>query len=105
DDAELHFSLGNALSDKGRMAESIAEYRKAIQIKKDFATAHYGLGRALAHNDQLDEAIVEYREAIRYKPEYAEAHCNLGQVLIGQGRFAQGLAARKRGHEFGSKIP
>jgi serine/threonine-protein kinase len=54
---------------------------------------------------KLAEAEAAYRKAIELKPEYAEAHCDLGQVLLRQGRFAEALAARKRGHELGSKKP
>src|SRR5262249_15499265 len=49
--------------------------------------------------------IAEYREAIRLKNDHAEAHCNLGHALAEQGRFAESLAALRRGHELGTKRP
>src|SRR5262249_2246194 len=45
------------------------------------------------------------RLALQIDPTDALAHCNLGYVLEQQGRFAEGLAAYKRGHELGSKNP
>jgi serine/threonine-protein kinase len=51
------------------------------------------------------EAEAAYRKAIDFKPDYALAHCNLGDALKRQGRFAESLAAYRRGHELGSKQP
>ena len=55
--------------------EAIAEYRRAIAIKPDFAEAHINLGIALKTQGKHDEAIAEYRRAVAIKPDYAEAHC------------------------------
>jgi serine/threonine protein kinase/Flp pilus assembly protein TadD len=118
-----HFAMGVALHAQGRYKEAEAEYREAIRLKPDDADdryegkegwlsrraddadVHYNLGNALSKQGDLDGAIREYRAAIQIKPENAEAHCNLGYVLLQQGRFADALAARKRGHELGSKNP
>src|SRR5262249_47191276 len=51
------------------------------------------------------EAIACYHKAIDLDAKYAEAHCNLGHAFIAQGRFAEALAAFRRGHEEGSKQP
>jgi serine/threonine-protein kinase len=105
DHAGAHYNLGVELEVTGRLDEAIAEYREAIRINKDYADAHNNLGNGLKNKGQLDEAIAEYCEAIRVKPDLALAHLNLGQAFIHQGRFAEALAARKRGHELGSKDP
>src|SRR5262249_47474314 len=44
-----------------------------------------------------------YRKALALKRDYAEAHCNLSSVLRRQGKFADALAAVRRGHEIGSR--
>src|SRR5262249_20202353 len=54
---------------------------------------------------QVDAAIACYRKAIEIDPRYAEAHCNLGDALKRQGRFAESLAAYRRGPERGTKRP
>ena len=46
-----------------------------------------------------------YREAIRLEPGLAEAHCNVGVLLRQGGKYAEALAALRRGHEAGSKRP
>src|SRR5262249_13460688 len=105
DFAKAHAYLGNALLNKGRTEEALAEYREAIRLKKDFAEAHYNLGNALRDKGQVDDAIAEYREAIRIKKDYAEAHCNLAIALKSKGEFREALQEMRRGHELGSKNP
>jgi serine/threonine protein kinase/tetratricopeptide (TPR) repeat protein len=81
-----HLNLGNALSDKGRLDEAIAEYREAIRLKKDYAAAHSNLGDALYDKGMLDEAIAEYKEAIRLRKDLPQAHSNLGVDLRDKSR-------------------
>jgi serine/threonine protein kinase/Flp pilus assembly protein TadD len=103
--AMAHSNLGSSLQEKGKLDEAITEFRKAIELEPNLELAHNGLGSTLAHKGLLDEATPEIRKAIELKPDYAEAHVNLGAYLVAQGHFADGLSARKRGHELGSKQP
>ena len=72
-----HNNLGNALKDQGKLDEAVACYRRALELKPDFAEAHNNLGNALKDQGKLDEAIACYRRALELKPDYAEAHSNL----------------------------
>jgi serine/threonine protein kinase/Flp pilus assembly protein TadD len=102
--ALAHTNLGIALHAKGDLDGAIAELRKAIELDPKLAEAHYNLAAALSHGQgKLAEAEAAYRNVIALKPDYAEAYCNLGQTLSRQGRFAEALAAVKRGHQLGSR--
>jgi tetratricopeptide (TPR) repeat protein len=110
--AMAHNNLGNALNAKGRLDEAIASYRQALELDPDVPFAHdnlaialYRQGNALNAKGQIDEAIASYRKAIDLVPTYAEAHCNLGHALRNKGRFAEAVAALRRGHELGTKHP
>jgi tetratricopeptide (TPR) repeat protein len=105
EDAYAHTNLGIALRAKGDVDGAIREYQAALRINPQFAAAHSGLGNALQDKGDVDGAIREYQTALRINPTYAEAYCNLGDALLHQGRFADALAATKRGHELGSKNP
>ena len=70
--------LGVALMNQGEVNKAIYQFREAIRLEPDLATAHNNLGSALASQGKLDEAIAEFREAIRLKPDDAVAHTNLG---------------------------
>jgi tetratricopeptide (TPR) repeat protein len=87
-----HYNLGNALADRGQVDLAIAHYRKALEIKPDYAEAHYNLGNALAGRGQVDLAIAHYRKALEIKPDYAEAHYNLGNALAGRGQVDLAIA-------------
>jgi tetratricopeptide (TPR) repeat protein/serine/threonine protein kinase len=105
DYAEAHAELGAILTWQGKHADAEAELREALRLRHDDPEAHYSLGHALAAQGKLAQGEAQYREALRLRPDYAELHCDLGQLLLRQGRFAEALAARRRGHELGSKRP
>ena len=65
-------------SDQGKLDEAIACYRRALELKPDYAVAHNNLGNALKDQGKLDEAAACYRRALELKPDYAAAHNNLG---------------------------
>ena len=57
----------------GRIPEAVACYRRALELKPDYAEAHNNLGNALKDQGKLDEAVACYRRALELKPDYAEA--------------------------------
>jgi Flp pilus assembly protein TadD/serine/threonine protein kinase len=87
-----HFTLGLALSNKGRNDEAIAEFQKTLRLKNDFAEGHFSLGLAFVEQGRLDEAIAAYREGIRLKKDEPEAHNNLGIALADKGRLDEAIA-------------
>jgi tetratricopeptide (TPR) repeat protein/serine/threonine protein kinase len=103
--------LGNALGRQGKVEEAIACHREAFRLRRkgthrqelEWAKGCYSLGCLLGAQGAWEEAIACYREAIRLNPGYAEAYCNLGQALLEKGEFIEALAARRRGHELGSR--
>ena len=86
-DCEVHNSLGNALMERGQIAEAVVHYRRALQIKSDFAEALSNLGNALTESGQFDEAIRNLQDALAIKPHLVSAHYNLGNVQREIGRF------------------
>jgi tetratricopeptide (TPR) repeat protein len=77
-----HNNLGLAMANRGKLPESIEQYKQALRIKPDFATAHNNLGTALASQGKVSEAIAEFAAALRTERDYAEAHNNLGNALF-----------------------
>ena len=92
-----HNNLGLALAGRGQVDEAIAHYRKALEIKPDYAEAHNNLGNALAGRGQIDEAIAHYRKALEIKPDYAKAHYNLGMALAGRGQVDEAIDHYRQG--------
>src|SRR5262249_34694493 len=64
---------------------------------------HYNLGFLLGKAGKPAEAEAACRKAIAFQPDNPQVHCILGEVLRQQGRFAESLAALKRGHQLSLK--
>jgi tetratricopeptide (TPR) repeat protein len=102
--ADAHTNLGVALADKGQVDEAIDCYNKALAINPKNAGVHSNLGAVLCDDKRdYDGAIACFQKALSLDPNHALAHCNLGHAFRNQSRFAEALAALKRGHELGTK--
>ena len=66
-----------------QMEYAIASFKKAIDIKPDYAEAHFNLGITLQELNNPNEAIKYYETAISIKPAYPIAHNNLGLIFLG----------------------
>ena len=60
---------------------AIESYKKALEIKPDYAEAYYNMGNALKDKDDPEAAIDSYKQALKIKPNYAEAYNNMGDAL------------------------
>ncbi|HYO92296.1 MAG TPA: serine/threonine-protein kinase, partial [Pyrinomonadaceae bacterium] len=73
---------------------AISDYRRAIDMQKDFPSAHNRLGRALMAKGQFAQAIEEFRTAINQRGgNFPAAQYNLGFALQQQGDFNNALMA------------
>lgn len=87
-----HYNLGIVLSEQGEAEQAIGHYRRAVDLRPDYAEAHYNLGRLLVEQGQVDEAIAHYEKAAAINPADAEAQNNLGVTLFGIGRADDAIA-------------
>jgi tetratricopeptide (TPR) repeat protein len=92
DNAVAHYSLGDALLQKGKRDEAIAHFQKALQIKPNYPEALNDLGGALLQKGRVDEAIAHFQRALQINPDYAVAHNNLGYALLQKGRVDEAIA-------------
>ena len=74
----------------GRLQESEARLRRAMELKPDYAEAHYNLANTLAAQGKLDEAAALYRRGLALAPNVANGHNNLGTALERQGKHGRG---------------
>ena len=58
--ADARLALGDLLADRARYADAIREYRQAIRLQPDFATAHYRLGQAYRRAGDKERAREEF---------------------------------------------
>ncbi|MBI2877843.1 MAG: tetratricopeptide repeat protein [Candidatus Tectomicrobia bacterium] len=97
--AITHDQLGGALYAQKDLDGAVQEYRRAIELKPDYAEAHYHLGAALRDQGNLKGAIEAYRRAIELKPDYTEAHHGLGVALKARGNLKGAIEAYRRAIE------
>jgi tetratricopeptide (TPR) repeat protein len=96
----LHYELGNALRQKGRMQEAMLEYQQALGRSPFFpyecppgiaASAHNNLAILLARQGDLSGAVGHWRAALEAKPGNANTHHNLGIALADRGQRAEAI--------------
>jgi len=83
--ADIHYNLGTALMQLGRIDDAETPLRRATALAPAFAPARLNLGNCLRELGQLDGAVEAYRQAMAIKPDYPQAQLNLGSTLIERG--------------------
>ena len=75
---------------------ALENYKKALEIKPDYAEAYFNMGVTLKDKDDLEAAIDCYKQALMIKPNYAEAHNNIGNILKEKGKPVAAIDCYKR---------
>ncbi len=92
-------NLGILLKRSERPSEAEAAYRRALELKPDFADANYNLGVLLKSTDRLAEAEAAFRSALQFKPDFADTHYNLALLLQGRKHLTEAEASYRRALE------
>jgi tetratricopeptide (TPR) repeat protein len=75
-----YYNLGLSYVALGKTKDAGDAFRKAVEIKPDYAEAHYNLGLLASRAEQYTQAADEFNLAIKSKPDYADARYSLGLV-------------------------
>ncbi|MHC4259742.1 MAG: tetratricopeptide repeat protein [Planctomycetota bacterium] len=79
--ADTHNDLGVVLLQLGKTDKAVAHFKKALQIKPDFAQAYNGLGYAMVNQGLVDRAIGHFTEALRFEPDWVDPMNNVAWLL------------------------
>jgi tetratricopeptide (TPR) repeat protein len=82
DDPRVLTLLGDVYFARDRRAESVAYYRRAIQLDDDNADAYLGLGTVLEVTGDLEGAEEALQSALLYAPKNAAVMYRLGMVYL-----------------------
>ena len=95
--AEARTALGFYLSNyEWDRDSSEKEYRRAIELKPNYATAHHWLGADLSNVKRFDESTAELRRAQELDPLSPIIGTNLGDMLVLARRYDEAIAQFKR---------
>ncbi len=94
-----HYNLGLAYARKDMLDQAIAEYKRAIEIKPDYAYAHYNLGFVYNRKGLVDQAIEEYKKAIGLDPGFDQAYNDLGIAYRRKNLLDEAVAAYRKAIE------
>jgi len=94
--AEAHTALGFYLSNyEWDRDSSEKEYRRAIELKPNYATAHHWLGADLMNVKRFDDSLVELRRAEELDPLSPIIGTNLADMLVFARRYDEAIAQYK----------
>ena len=95
--AEAHTALGFYLSNyEWDRDGSEKEYRRAIELKPNYATAHHWLGGDLSNVKRFADSLVELRRAEELDPLSPIIGTNLGDTLVFARKYDEAIAQYKR---------
>ncbi|HKB07719.1 MAG TPA: tetratricopeptide repeat protein [Candidatus Polarisedimenticolia bacterium] len=85
--AEECNNRGVALYYRGAMEASLAAFRRAVELRPDYAEAHNNLGLVFSKMGKEKEAAEAFQEALRLDPAMAEVYNNLGFLYHTSGQL------------------
>jgi TolB-like protein len=95
--AEPHTTLGYlSLTYDYDFAGSEREFRRAIELNPNYATAHQWYGEMLLNAGRLDEASSEYRRALEIEPLSLPINWDFGRFLYMSRRYDESMAQHKK---------
>lgn len=86
-----HYNLGLVRQTTGRPTEAEEQYRLALAIDPNLASASYNLAILRTQAGAFDEAVELYQRVVTLAPDDAAAHLNLGLLLAQLGRTDEAL--------------
>jgi tetratricopeptide (TPR) repeat protein len=94
---EAHASMALLIQDRDwdlRGAER--EYRRALELSPNYATAHHWYGEMLVQMGRFDEGLEHYRQALEVDPLSSVIGSSLGLQLYYARRYDRAIAQLKR---------
>jgi protein O-mannosyl-transferase len=83
---------GRLMEIKGSLQDAIQLYKKALDLKPDFAEAWFNLGNVYGKTKQFNEAMNCLNNAIRYKSDYVQALSSRGVAYASIGKTDQAIS-------------
>jgi Tfp pilus assembly protein PilF len=93
---EAWLNLGRLEAAAGNSGEALTAYRKALELRPNYAAAFNNMGLALAATAKQAEAEAAYQKAVEADPGLVSAWVNLGTLYSRSGELDKALATFER---------
>ncbi len=90
-DAAKAYLHGKELYSRGKHAEAIGEFRKALELDSTLTEVYQELGWVLLDYGKVDSAESIYKQIIKRYPENAYFHCVYGWILLNKDDYAESM--------------
>jgi len=100
DNARAHLNLGNVHYRDGRYREALVEFRKALDIDPQYASAWSSSAGAYKELGQLDDAFRCMERALAIEPTNSNFHSSLGILYVQRNQFAEAIGCFQRALEY-----
>ncbi len=77
-----HNNLGDVYGRQGNKEKAIEEFKKAIEIKPNYADAYHNLGNSYHDLRRDDLALENYRKASEYNPKLWQSYQNMAAIYF-----------------------
>ena len=104
-DPKTHINLGDMYSRQGNFNQSIAEFKKAIALKPDYADAFHDLANTYIQVNNIPAALDSYQQAIRYNPSLWQSYQNMAVIYYKNKQFALAAQALQKAVEANKENP
>ena len=89
--AQILANIGRLYLKDGHYEKAVWEYRKALGIDPQLASAYNGLGLAYTMLERHSEAVIAQRKALELQPDLAKAYAGLGLTYFRQNLLESAL--------------
>lgn len=76
----------------GENEKALSDYKKAIELKPDFAYPYRHSGTVWKKRKNLEKALSFYTRAIELNPKYKEAYLDRAEVYRSKGEIEKAVA-------------
>lgn len=90
---EVHFLHGQAFERDGRLLDALGAYRRAVELRPEYAEARMALGIQALAAGNYEEARTELEATAKLVPTLVAAHLNLGDAYRANREWTKAKAA------------
>ena len=90
------FRLGLCQEHIGKLDDAVASYRKAVEMRPDFATVWNNIGAICIRQNKYEDAVAALVHAVKANPSHKEALNSLGVAYLKLHRYQEALSAAEK---------